>query len=251
MRLGFYLKSKSAVRNPKSHHSTLFLTSAVAALLLIAFTFPVLAAPTSQQIISMLKKNYMGVKDYKVDAVLTVKSPQVNVTGMSMTVYFKQPDKIHIDAKDGFAMLPRDIRLGNPAVDLPKNFDIKVLGTGKSGGRNVASVKLIPKHHQDSSPQAIKAWIDTDRGVILTTILSTDNGHTIKSTWEYVKVAGKYWLPSRIKAQMSVPQAEDTKRPNHSPRRQMTNGTITLKFKNYKVNQKIPDSIFKEPAESR
>jgi outer membrane lipoprotein-sorting protein len=217
-------------------------------LLLIASTIAT-AAPTEKQVISLMQKSFKNIRDYKVDAMLTVISPMVNVPGMPMTIFYKHPGKVHIDSNDGFAMLPKDMAFGNPAEDIPKNFDMKVLDTIKVSGKNAVVLKLTPRGHKDSADGSMKMWVDADRGLVLSTIAGGNPGPMFKSKWAYTRVDGKYWLPSEIKAEISGMRSNPGMHHGHKASQMKSgDGVTTIRFKNYRVNKGISDTIFKKPA---
>ena len=104
--------------------------------LFVAF-FLVLAAiqsssaqtPTAADILHNMKKQFETVKDYTAQLKVTVDMERMQIPEMLVKIYFKQPDKIHIEAKN-FAMVPREIAGMNPAQFIDK-FDATVVETGK------------------------------------------------------------------------------------------------------------------------
>ena len=63
--------------------------------------------PDGEQIVAAMKANYSAVSDYRVNVSLSIKGPRINIKDMAIKVYYKKPDKLHIEAKEGFAMVPQ------------------------------------------------------------------------------------------------------------------------------------------------
>lgn len=194
----------------------------VALVLLIAW--PALAAaPTGDAIIASVKRAFSPINDYRCDVTVTVQGPQISINNMSMTLYFKKPNRMHIDAKQGFAVAPSGNFLGNPIEELSKGH-ATYLGTERNQGRECYVLKLSG---QGVNP---KLYVDKARSVIV----ATEDERGSKAIWRYGRVDGKYYLPSEIRAEM----------PN--PRGGSERVKTTIRFSNYRVNKGISDKIFEE-----
>ena len=83
--------------------------------------------PSAAEILQNMKKQFEMVKDYTAQLKVTVDMERMQIPEMLVKIYFKQPDKIHIEAAN-FAMVPREIAGMNPAQFIDK-FDATVIGT--------------------------------------------------------------------------------------------------------------------------
>jgi outer membrane lipoprotein-sorting protein len=79
------------------------------------------------QILHNVKSQFDLVEDYTATLKVTVDMERMQIPEMFATIYFKQPDKFHIEAKN-FAMVPREIVALNPA-QLADKFDATVVGS--------------------------------------------------------------------------------------------------------------------------
>ena len=188
--------------------------------------------PSGEDVIALVKRTYDAVNDYRVDVTLTVKSEMISIKDMRMTVYYKKPDKLHVEAKQGFAVVPTGTYLGNPMDELTRHAKPVYLKSAKKQGRNCHVIRLDPK--SDVAAPKITVWVDAQRGVIVATEMSGPN--RVKSVWRHAKIDGKYYLPVEITAEMPLAG---------KPWQQGT-GKVTLKFANYRVNKGISDKVFQQ-----
>ena len=82
---------------------------------------------TAAQILQKMKQQFDPVKDYTVTLNATVNMERMQIPEMIVTLYFKQPDKFHIEAKN-FAMVPKEAIALNPTQLIDK-FDATIAGT--------------------------------------------------------------------------------------------------------------------------
>jgi outer membrane lipoprotein-sorting protein len=198
---------------------------------------------TAKQILAKAGANYDVVKDYVVDARLTVESPQMHVPNMQVKIFYKKPNKLHVDSKDGFAMLPRQGTIvGNPLKDMLSITDLAVARTQKVLGNDCYVVTGTIRKNDRSTE--ITVWIDNKNFLARQISTNPEWGPSISAKLWYVRVAGKYWMPSMTSAQISIPplpeERVDTARKPGGPT------TVTLKFSDYRVNTGISDAIFEK-----
>jgi len=205
--------------------------------------------PSASDILSRVEKNYNGINDYRADVVISVKTPQIHIPKNQATIYYKKPDKVKIVAKEGFSVLP-DTFPGNPVTKIKQNFAATLDGTAAIDKEPAYVLSLKPKTTQAGG--TMKVYIEKKRWLIVKTQAET-GGMKITSEWSYTKVEGKYWLPSRIKfsfsGMMSGPSFGHDERADKPL--VAGNGTAEVKFRNYKVNKGIPDSIFVEKKDKK
>lgn len=186
------------------------------------------AQPTGEQVVAAIKRGLDSVRDYTVDLSLTVKGPQISINNMRMTVYYKKPNKLHVDAKQGFGVVPRGNLFGNPIEELARGARPVYLRSEKKNGRDCHVIKLDPA----GSPGRVTVWVDKARSVVLAT--STDGPHAASTQWRYEAIDGRYYLPIEIRADSQLPRSPNGK------------AVATLKFSNYRVNKGISDRVFKD-----
>ncbi len=198
---------------------------------------------TAKQILAKASVNYDVIKDYVVDAHLTVESPQMHVPGMQVRIYYKKPNKLHIDSKDGFAMLPRQgAIMGNPLKDMQSITDLTVSRSQKVLGDDCYVVTGTVQ--KDDRSNEITVWIDKKNFLARQISTNPEWGPSISAKLWYTRVANKYWLPQMTSAKISIPPLPEE---HMDPKRKPGGPTIiTLKFSNYRVNAGIDDKVFQK-----
>lgn len=212
--------------------------------ILMTFAIPSHAAKlTARQILEKAAKPYAAVNDYTVDARLTAKSPSMHVPDMNMRIYFKMPDKVHIQSKDGFALLPKQgILFGNPIRELLDDADLILAKPGRVMGIDCYAVKS--SFYREDRLVDATVWVDKTDFLIRQIYFVTELSPSVRIRLTYAKVDDTYWLPSTTCAEISAPMI-----PISQPREALNvkRGrpmTVTIKFSNYKVNTGLDDKIF-------
>lgn len=225
----------------------------IAELIVVALLFTVSVGavpsrPKAPDVLALVEKNYKGINDYSVDVTASVKSPQMHVPKSEATIYYKKPDKVKIAAKEGFAVLPNTFT-GNPVAEIRKNFTVTYGGAAEIGKEPVYVLNLKPKTMKAKGE--MKLFVEKRRGLILKALTEV-GGMKLTSKWSYSKVDGKYWMPSRIKIDMtgmtpdsSIDPAEGRVKPSAAE-----SGTAEVKFSNYRINKGIADKVFTEKKDS-
>jgi len=209
-------------------------------LLTIAFVLsvagPALArTPSADDIFTTLKRGFAGVNDYRADVCLTVKGPSVSINDMRMTVYFKKPNKIHVEAAQGMAMVPRGSFFGNPMSELATGARPVYLRSESKLGRDCDVLRLANPSAGPNMPP-VTLWIDKEH-VVMVAMETSGNGG-MKTSWRYEKIDGKYYLPVEIRADMRAPGGANAGQPVKA----------VIKFTNYRVNKGISDKVFEQEA---
>lgn len=188
------------------------------------------------------------VHDYTVTLDVVADIERLNVPPMHATMYFKQPDKIHLDA-EGFALLPRE-GLQPEIGKLLSRYNVAETGSDTLGGVPVRRVTLQAKSER-GFPRMLSVYVDPRRWTTerIVTKGSADRVATI--TFSYIQVDG-VWLPGEMTAAFSIAQADSLEgdlpaapmRPQQMPRK----GTVTVRFSEYRLNTGLNDEIFtKDP----
>ncbi len=173
-------------------------------------------------------------------------------------VYFKRPDKVHIESRSIVIVRKDMLTFGNLAKRVEEGAQVILLGTKNVGGTPMYVVKLIPKvpenpspppegyhhHHgmtppaQPSGPPRVLVTINGRRWTIERMDLYAGDSLTATMYWTYVLVKNRYWMPSRI--QCNMPSAKNQ---SGQPGAQ-----LVVTFSNYTVNTGLSDSLFVQPA---
>ena len=221
---------------------------------LVLLTVLMLAGPlgagnlTAKQVLEKAGRNYDAVRDYTVDAKLTVDSPSMHVPEMKIKVFYKKPNKVHVESKDGFAMLPRQGALvGNPLRDMAAGSDLSVERSERVSGDDCYVIKGTFQHEERSAQATV--WIDKRYFLARRMSVNPEWGPSVSAKLWYMKVGNKYWLPRRTEATISLPPMPDE---NPDAERKPRGPTIVkLSFANYRVNTGLNDKVFQKQEGSR
>lgn len=207
----------------------------------------------AEKILDAVKKKFDAVRDYEVDVSIKLDFEFVKMPDTKAKIYFKQPDKVKIDAK-GFAMLPKQSLNFSPKQFLSGNYTAIYVKTETDNGNKLDVVKIIPE--SDSTGIVLSTlWIDQAQSVIRKIETTSKRAGTIKIELSYDnKNRG---LPSQLKfnfsaeksQQQNTPQENKDDQDEHNMRwrnRSELSGSVIVTYSNYKINKGIPDSFFEE-----
>lgn len=207
----------------------------------------------ADEIIDGVIKNFNQVKDYVVDVSIKVDIKFIKVPETKAKIYFKQPDKIHLEA-DGFAMLPKNGMGFSPTFFLTKNYTAIYEKDVDLNGYKTSIVKVIPTDDQ-SDVVLSTLWIDQSKKLIRKVESTTKTNGTFTIEFSYDDKL-KYSLPTKIVFSFNVDKSKiprilndgtnkDTSTKNKNSD-SMTNGKVIVQYYNYVVNKGISDSVFEE-----
>ncbi len=217
-------------------------------IVIIAVLFPAVGARaatsmTPKAIFARAGLNYDAVNDYIANAQITVESPQVHVPDMQVKIYFKRPDKIHLESKDGFAMLPRQGAVtGNPLKEITGATDLILIRSEKALGDDCYVVQGTIKKNDRSDEMTV--WIDKTNFLVRQIAGNPEWGPSIFVKLWYMRVSNRYWMPKMTTAKISIPpmpsqRFEDKDKPGGPT-------IVALKFTGYRVNTGLSDKLFEK-----
>ena len=227
--------------------------------LLIALFFITIQMGFSQsknpdEIISGVITNNNKVNDYQVDVNIKVDVEFIKVPETKAKIYFKQPDKVHLEA-EGFAMLPKNGMEFSPSSLIKKDYTAIYEQDVDLNGYKTSIVKVIPLGDQGEVILSTY-WIDQKKQVIrkVESTTKTNGTFTIDFTFDD-KI--KYPLPSKIifsfnMDKMNLPSTITGESNNDNTDKKnknmgsTTKGQVIVNYSNYVVNKGVPDSIFEE-----
>lgn len=205
------------------------------------------AQPTAKEILRNASRHYDVVRDYTANVKVSVDSPSLQMPEMLVKMYFKKPDKLHMESRDGFALVPKQSLLtGNPLNEFFANSDISLAHKQQVLGSDCYVVKAVKE--TDGILVRSTVWIDSKSWLVRQLHIVPEQGPVMKVKIWYVRV-GKYWMPATTSAQISLPpfpgaRPEDAKKPDKPT-------IVTMKFSDYRVNRGLSDEIFEKQKGSK
>lgn len=192
-------------------------------------------ALTAMEMVQRALAQTQGVADYTANVTVTVDAPNLQIPQRTVKVYYKRPDKVHVES-EGIAVLPRDaLLMGNLAAHLGEHTTASFNGAGTLGGRPVQCVKLAPRDARPGTGRLL-AWIDSERFLLLKSEVWRGGAKMLTVSFTHTRVAGRWWMPERIITEVAAGAITG----------QDQGGRMELRFSNYRINTGLPDSIFEE-----
>lgn len=205
--------------------------------------------PGGREILNMVEERYSEIRDYTADVLTTIEMERLRVPRMKIKIYFKQPDKLHLES-EGFAMIPREGFGFNPLQFHAERYDAVLIGTDTVNGSPTFKLQLAAKDFELRLRQ-IFLWVDSQNWVIRKMESVAFENRLVQVVFDYGLVEKKYLLPSNIVVTLSSPPIEkendtETRGTEGMRRRLPRSGTITITFTKYSVNQNLPDVLFEK-----
>lgn len=203
-------------------------------------------------VLRRLDAAFGGIRDLTVNLHVVANIERLSVPPMDAKLFFKQPDKVHLESK-GFALVPRE-GIAMAFGKLSERFTAGSCVRDTLNGEEVQKLILVPRQGRTRLRQAI-VLVDPRTGAARRYQLTTSDGRsvTVDVTWER---SGEAWLPSVVCVTLP-PSAADTGEagpaqddlPPLVRRGNAHAGTVEIRFSEYQLNTGLSDDLFS--AESR
>ena len=207
--------------------------------------------PAGETMLRNIDARLASVRDYTVTLEVVADIERLNVPPMHATMYFKQPDRVHLDA-EGFVMLPKE-GLQPTVGKLLARYS--VTGVGKDTLEGIPVRKVILQAKSDRAlPRSLTVYVNPARWTAerIVTTGSADRLATV--SYRYTDVDG-VWLPEEMTAAFSTAPTDSTEadlpaspiRPQQMPRK----GSVRVTYSNYRLNTGLSDDIFSKDPPAR
>ena len=206
----------------------------VSAILLILCSSPIYAVPTAQQIAAQVRRNCEKINDYVCEITFTASGPQLYIGETVVKVYYKKPRSVYFEAKEGFAVLPKDmVFVGDPFAGVADRLSTAKVGSARLDGTDCYLLEF-PAVSNESALEA-KFWVDKKRRLVVRADMTSADAGYMSGDISYTKIARKFWLPSIIAIRGKVAMSRE------GP----ADFTAEIKFSDYTVNSGIAEKFFK------
>ena len=203
------------------------------------------ADPSPDEILKKALDIRRGVQDYTATVTLHADLPGVKTQDRTVKVYYKQPDKLHLESKQ-VAIIPKDALLfGN----LEKHLDqakITLVEHARGAGRDLYKLKLTRQDADQSAPYLLVSV--NAANFTLSRIEAWGGGaQRMWFDFEHGLVRGKYWMPLRITCWLRRgPNTGHHFDPDDRHASSHPGGKFTVAFSDYQVNSGLSDSLFQD-----
>ena len=213
-------------------------------LVVLAVRAAVAQGISGEDILRRVEDTFRSVKDYTVTVDITVDLERLNVPPMQVTMYFKQPDKVHFSST-GFALLPKE-SIGFTTSRLLAKFNVERVEERKDSAGLRYDLTLKPKADKTGLRRLVLT-VNPEHWIPERLAAPQFDGRTMEALFRHENV-GEYWLPVAIDVSFTAPETEEQEPeiPGHARSSVPRNGRITIRFSDYHVNTGLDDSVFEE-----
>jgi hypothetical protein len=211
-----------------------------------------LNAQDANELVKAVRIKLEKVTDYSVNVHIKAQVPMIKIDEVDAQVFYKQPNKMKVESK-GIAILPKQ-GLGelNNFLKDEKAYTCALNGNKMIGEIKTAVVSVLPLE-DNTDIVLVKLWIDPTKDLILKSQITSKSNGTLDVRYFYGDQA-KFGLPYKMVFTIDVkkfklPKSVAADLHQHKKKASQQDGpqtgTIVLQLSEYKVNQGIPDSKFK------
>ena len=204
-----------------------------------------------EEILSRVKEAFTVIEDYEVDVHIKIDVEFLKVPEGNAKLYFKQPDKIHVESEK-FALLPKQGLDFSPVALLDEKYTAIYEGDTTINNIQTSIVKIIPIG-SDSDVILSTLWVDQSRDLIMKIESSRKPTGTYAIEFTYEKYQNEYELPSAMHFSFTVDRMRlpkgmggqlESENGKASEKTGPVIGNVYLSYTNYIVNQNLPDELF-------
>ena len=215
--------------------------------------------PDPRQVFAELGKPYRNLNDYTVKIRAKVNLPTIRVPDFTATLYFKKPDRFHIETKS-FAPIPRNSGVFNPSQFDPETNRITFQRAENLDGARADLYRVEPLDPK-SQVRYYNVWV----GGVPARILQVENlsfrgtKGLVKLSYQTVAQGAEKWLlPEKVHIHLTFPAGVSN--PDSSFTTKDTpfsggmgrldeisgEGDIQIAYSDWLVNTGLDESLFKK-----
>jgi hypothetical protein len=200
-----------------------------------------LGGPTAREILKKAACRYDFIRDYAVDARLDVESPSTHISNMDLRIFFKSPNRVHLESRGGFAVLPRrGAIVGNPVREFASVRRPAILRSERVFGRDCWVVGGTIRRADLRARAA--AWIDKRNFAVRRMKIARDFGVSEEIELQYSETDRKQVFPISTRARLFTQPIGEPGLKTAGPIGPST--IVKISFSNYRINAGLPDEIF-------
>jgi hypothetical protein len=202
--------------------------------------------PSGEAILKNVEQARAGISDFTVTLDIEAHMEQVSVPPMHVTMYFKQPDKVHFDG-EGFAIIPKEAVTLNPA-HLLKRFTVERVERDTLNGEKEFKLFLKPKDERVRLRSVI-LYVHPERWTMDRLASTLPEGRSLNADFTHQKIQG-FWLPASVVVSFAAPKAApapqpmDEEAPAAFRRSALQGGSVHIRYSGYRINTGLDDALF-------
>jgi outer membrane lipoprotein-sorting protein len=206
-----------------------------------------------EKILNRVEAQFEKIRDYTVTVDVVADVERLKIPPMHLTMYYKQPDKVHFDS-EGIVLLPRE-GMALPFSKLSRRFAVDSVGTERTD--SVVFYRLVLRARDERvRTRKLILVVDPRRWTPQCATAPFQDGSSMTARFEYSQI-GEIWMPSRLAvtfkaaprdtvAAAPAPAAtslfgEAAPAGRFVPPRA---GSIIVTYSEYKINTGLSDDIF-------
>ena len=165
------------------------------------------AGPDPVKVFAEVLKPYSVIRDYTVRVEAKVRIPDFRVPDFAATVYFKRPDRFHLETKN-FAPMPRGAALFDPFRFRPEKNRLSWLAAEPLEGEPADLFRVEPLDEKEKI-RSYQVWIGGNPKRILQVESLSVQGVKARARIRYALVRqgnDALWLPERVAVKMTFPE---------------------------------------------
>jgi hypothetical protein len=215
-------------------------------LVLILIMASVPGDPSGETILKNVELARAGISDFTVTLDIEAHMEQVSVPPMHVTMYFKQPDKVHFDG-EGFAIIPKEAVTLNP-THLLKRFTVERVERDTLNGEKEFKLSLRPNDERVRLRSVI-LYVHAERWTMDRLASTLPEGRALNADFTYQKIEGT-WLPAALTVSFTAlkaapaPQPAEEEAPAAFRRPVLQGGSVLIRYSGYRINTGLDDALF-------
>ncbi len=211
--------------------------------------------PSQKELQNLILENWERIEDYEVDIKLDLDIPGFRMPSRKIHYMYKSPDMSKVEVK-GFAIVPKQ-GIQPFFTFLRDSVSLQIVNDTLLNGESFFEVTLEDTFMNELG--TINFLVNQRTGNITDAWVIHDGREFFRLVSEYEKVDGIF-LPTSTSIKMTFPpDFKNLQRLGKKPTQmrdfdasmtdEWLDGSITINFKNYKVNRGIPDYKFDDETE--
>ncbi|NQV41439.1 MAG: hypothetical protein HQ506_03710 [Candidatus Marinimicrobia bacterium] len=211
--------------------------------------------PSQKELQNLILGNWERIEDYEVDIKLELDIPGFRMPSRNIHYMFKAPDLSKVEVK-GFAIVPKQ-GIQPFFTFLRDSVSLQIVNDSLVNGEACFEVTLEDTFMNELG--TINFFVNQNTGNITEAWVVHDGREFFRLISEYDQVDGIF-LPTSTSIKMTFPpDFKNLQRLGKKPTQmrdfdasmtdEWLDGSIKIKFKNYKVNRGIPDYMFEDETE--